>query len=201
MSDSLSVSLAATLQAARVDRNLSINALAERSGVSRAMISKIERGEAQPTAVLLGRLSGALGLTLSELVARAEQADGTVELLRRAEDQPLWTDPATGYRRRAVSPAAGGPLELVEVELPPGASVSYPADAYIFKYQQLWILAGQLRFHEGDQVHELATGDCLQLGPPSPTTFHNPSGTPCRYLVALVKEPFEMRRHGGFSRD
>ncbi len=70
-----------------------------------------------------------------------------------------------------------GPLELVEVELPPGASVSYPADAYIFKYQQLWILDGHLRFHEGPVIHDLHTGDCLQLGPPPPTTFHNPSST------------------------
>ncbi|WP_328526056.1 helix-turn-helix domain-containing protein [Kribbella sp. NBC_00359] len=184
MLDELSASLAATVQAARVAQDLSVNALAERSGVSRAMIGKIERGEAQPTAVLLGRLSGALGMTLSELVARAEN---TGELLRRAGDQPVWTDPATGYRRRAVSPVTDSPLELVEVELPAGASVSYPADAYIFKYQQLWILDGHLRFHEGPLVHDLRTGDCLQLGPPSATTFHNPGTTPCRYLVALVK--------------
>ncbi|MEU4190882.1 XRE family transcriptional regulator [Kribbella sp. NPDC026611] len=184
MSDELSRSLAATVHAARVAHDLSVNALAERSGVSRAMIAKIERGEAQPTAVLLGRLSGALGMTLSELVARAES---TGDLLRRAEEQPIWTDPVTGYRRRAVSPVTDDPLELVEVELPGGASVSYPADAYIFKYQQLWILDGHLRFHEGTQVHDLHPGDCLQLGPPSPTTFHNPGTTACRYLVALVK--------------
>lgn len=184
MIDDLSRSLATTVQQARVAQDLSVNALAERSGVSRAMIGKIERGEAQPTAVLLGKLSGALGMTLSELVARAEN---TGDLLRRAADQPVWTDPVTGYRRRAVSPVTDGPLELVEVELPSGASVSYPADAYIFKYQQLWILDGNLRFHEGSQVHDLHAGDCLQLGPPSATTFHNPGTTACRYLVALVK--------------
>ncbi|MGI5129991.1 helix-turn-helix domain-containing protein [Pseudonocardia sp. CA-107938] len=185
MDDPLSASLAAAVQQARVALGLSVNALAERSGVSRAMIGKIERGEAQPTAVLLGRLSGALGMTLSELVARAEEDSG--DLLRRFADQPVWTDPATGYRRRAVSPATDGPLELVEVELPPGASVSYPADAYHFKHQQIWILSGSLRFHEGSLVHDLAVGDCLQLGPPSATTFENPATTSCRYLVALVK--------------
>lgn len=184
LEDPLSASLAATLQSARVAQDLSVNALADRSGVSRAMIGKIERGEAQPTAVLLGRLSGALGLTLSELVARAE---GAGDLLRRAADQPTWTDPATGYRRRAVSPTTEGPLELVEVELPPGASVSYPADAYIFKYQQIWILEGELHFQEGGVLHQLATGDCLQLGAPAPCTFNNPTADPCRYLVALVK--------------
>jgi transcriptional regulator with XRE-family HTH domain len=181
---SLSVSLAATLHAARLTRQLSASGLAERSGVSRAMIGKIERGEAQPTAALLGRLSAALGMTLSELVARAE---GDGQRLVRAADQPTWTDPDTGYRRRAVSPASGRPLELVEVDLPAGAEISYPADAYAFIHQQIWMLEGRLRFREGDIEHELDAGDCLQLGPPAPCTFINPTAATCRYLVALTR--------------
>jgi transcriptional regulator with XRE-family HTH domain len=184
MSDPLSASLAATLHATRLARGLSAGALAESSGVSRTMIGKIERGEAQPTAVLLGRLSGALGMTLSELVARAEGDD---QRLVRAADQPTWTDPGSGYHRRAVSPAAGRPLELVEVELPAGAEISYPADAYAFVHQQIWILNGHLRFREGGIEHELSAGDCLQLGPPAPCSFINPTRETCRYLVALIK--------------
>jgi transcriptional regulator with XRE-family HTH domain len=184
MRDPLSASLATTVHSARLARGLSIGALATRSGVSRAMIGKIERGEAQPTAVLLGRLSAVLGMTLSELVARAE---GDGRRLVRAADQPTWTDPGTGYRRRAVSPAAGGPLELVEVELPAGAEISFPAEAYTFIHQQIWMLAGRLRFREGDTEHDLDPGDCLQLGTPAPCTFVNPTGETCRYLVALTK--------------
>ena len=184
MSDQLAASLAATLHAARLARELSASALAERSGVSRAMIGKIERGEAQPTAALLGRLSAALGMTLSELVARAEGDD---RRLVRSADQPTWTDPDSGYRRRAVSPPAGGPLELVEVDLPAGAEVFFPADTYTFIHQQIWMLEGRLCFREGDTEHELDAGDCLQLGPPAPCSFINPTRETCRYLVALTK--------------
>jgi len=184
MSDPFSVSLAATVHAARLVRELSVSALADRSGVSRAMIGKIERGEAQPTAALLGRLSAALGMTLSELVAHAE---GDERRLVRAADQPTWVDPDSGYRRRAVSPTAGAPLELVEVDLPAGAQVSYPADAYAFIHQQIWMLEGHLRFREGDTEHELDAGDCLQLGPPAPCSFINPTRESCRYLVALTR--------------
>src|SRR3954447_14798215 len=113
MTDELSPALASSVQAARAARGLSVGELAERSGVSRAMIGKIERGEAQPTAALLGRLSAALGMTLSELIARAESADAP--RLARSADQPTWTDPETGYVRRAVSPRPGGPIQLVEV--------------------------------------------------------------------------------------
>lgn len=181
-----SSSLARALAESRAARRLSRSALAERSGVSRAMIAKIEQGRAQPTAALLGKLSGALGMTLSELVGRAEQSPG--RLSRRAE-QPVWTDPATGYRRRAVSPSTGGPLELVEVELPAGAQVAFPADTYAFVQHQIWVLEGHLRFREGETEHDLDAGDCLELGPPQPCAYLNPTGEPCRYLVALARKP------------
>lgn len=185
MMDSFSSSLAATLYAARIERDFSISGLAGRSGVSRAMIGKIERGEAQPTAVLLGRLSCALGITLSELVARAERPGSR---LARVAEQPTWTDPDTGYRRRAVS-APGGGAELVEVEFPAGAEVSFAADSFVFAHHQIWVLDGHLRFHEGEQVHELDAGDCLTLGAPAPCTYQNPTERPCRYLVVLVRRP------------
>jgi hypothetical protein len=86
-----------------------------------------------------------------------------------------------------VSPVPGGSLELVEVELPPGADISYPADSYAFIHQQIWILRGRLRFREGDTDHDLDAGDCLELGLPAPCSFSNPTGETCRYLVALAK--------------
>ncbi|MDI6103502.1 helix-turn-helix domain-containing protein [Actinoplanes sp. NEAU-A12] len=181
MTDRLTADLAATVRAARTDLNLSVNALAESSGVSRAMIAKIERAEVQPTAALLGRLSAALGLTLSELFARTE---GATPRLARHADQILWTDPRTGYRRRSVSPA-GSPVQLVEVELPAGAEVSYPAESYALADHQIWVLAGRLRFREGAVDHELEAGDCLTLGTPAPGTYQNVTDQPCRYLVVL----------------
>jgi transcriptional regulator with XRE-family HTH domain len=176
------LSLAAAVHDAREARGLTVAALAERSGVSRAMIAKVERDEAQPTAALLGRLSGALGMTLSELVARAEREDAGVA---RAGEQPVWVDPASGYRRRALSPVPGGPLELVEVELPPDTRIGLPAESYSFIHQQVWMLEGELVLRERDAEHRLGPGDCLQFGPPQPREFATTAG--CRYLVALAR--------------
>ncbi|MGY1809929.1 helix-turn-helix domain-containing protein [Blastococcus sp. SYSU D00669] len=187
MADPLTESLAGTLRGARRARGWSAAVLADRSGVSRAMIGKVERGEAQPTAALLGKLSGALGMTLSELVARAE--GGAPRRLARRAEQPTWTDPATGYLRRAVSPSTGGPLELVEVTLPAGAEVAYPADSYAFTHHQIWVLEGRLAFREGEVVHELAVGDCLELGEPQPCAYLNTGPASCRYLVAVTRRP------------
>jgi transcriptional regulator with XRE-family HTH domain len=176
--------LATRLKQERAQRSWSIAELAERSSVSRAMISKVERGEASPTAALLGRLSGAFGLTLSTLLARAESSG---ERLSRAANQERWTDPETGYVRRACSPRTGGPLELVAVELPSGARVRYPASAYAFTYHQILVLSGSLRFQEGPVEHLLRPGDCLELGAPAECTYANAGPGQCRYLVAVVR--------------
>ena len=187
--DPLGRRLAARLRCEREARGWSIATLAAASGVSRAMISKVERAEASPTAALLGRLSGAFGLTLSTLLARAE-SDGAGGRLARADDQPRWTDPGTGYVRRAVSPP-GADLELVLVDLPPGATVAYPAAAYAFlRAQNVWALEGEVTIREGEDETRLAAGDCLSLNlaVPRDCAFTNPSRRdPARYLVALVR--------------
>lgn len=100
-SSDIEARLAARLRAEREARGWTLADLAARSGVSRAMASKIERGEASPTAALLGRLSAAFGLTMSQLFARVE---GGGDMVTRAADQPMWRDPASGFVRRSLSP-------------------------------------------------------------------------------------------------
>jgi transcriptional regulator with XRE-family HTH domain len=185
--DELDQRLGAHIKAEREGRGWSLTDLAARSGVSRAMINKVERGESSPTASLLGRLSGAFGLTLSTLLARTEAMGGG--RLARAGDQPRWEDPATGYVRRQVAPSPGSdlPLDLVHVELPAGASVRFPASAFTFIRQIVWVLEGRLTFVEGEHVHELETGDCLELGPPSECMFRNDGERACEYAVVVLR--------------
>lgn len=182
--DDLTSRLAERVRLERETRGWSLSDLADKSGVSRAMISKIERAEASPTAILLGRLSGAFGLTLSNLLARAE---APAERVRRADEQPVWRDPETGFTRRAISPVGDAGLELVAAELPAGAAISYPASAYAFIRQQIWVQSGLLDFSEGTTTTRLGTGDCLELGPPSECSFSNPGPEPVRYLVVVVR--------------
>ncbi|QLF71344.1 helix-turn-helix transcriptional regulator [Peteryoungia desertarenae] len=176
--------IAGRIKLERESRGWSLSELAARSGVSKAMISKVERSEASPTAMVLGRLSGAFGLPLSVLLALAER-DG--ERLLRLGQQPIWTDPETGYTRRTISPANGGHLELLDVTLPAGVSIPYPASAFTFQHQQIWVMEGRLDFNEGGRLHRLMAGDCLQLGAPVDCSFTNATQQPVRYLVALTR--------------
>src|SRR5436190_361146 len=97
--------IAARVRELRAAHRLSLDAIAQKSGVSRSMISLIERGESSPTAAVLEKLAAGLGVTLGvlfdPLAAEDDTPDGPVA--RRA-DQPEWQDPASGYVRRNVSP-------------------------------------------------------------------------------------------------
>ncbi len=158
-----------------------LDGLAASSGVSRAMLSRVERGESSATAQLLNRLAGGLGVTLSALF---EAPAGTP--LRRRAEQTLWRDPGTGYTRRAIS-AAGGPVEIVEVTLPAAAAVTFDNDRVAATGQHVWVLAGRLALTLGQATHRLATGDCLAMRFGEPVRFHNPTRRPTRYAVILER--------------
>lgn len=187
--DDLDQRLGTRIRTEREQRGWSLTDLAQQSGVSRAMINRIERGEASPTASLLGRLSGAFALTLSTLLARTETSPSG--RLVRAADQLLWTDPATGYIRRQIAPAPGSdlPIDVVTVDLPAGASVSFPAASYRFIRQVIWVLVGRLSFIEAQVVHTLDRGDCLEVARAADCTFRNELAKPCRYVVIVLRQP------------
>ena len=182
------------LRGERRARGWPIERLATASGVSRAMISKIERGESSPTAVLLGKLSAALELSVSELLAPGAPPGGGGDdsgpagggAVRRAADTPEWRDPDTGYLRRQVS-TPRFPAAVTEVTLPPGARVPYPAGAYAFIAQLVWVLSGQLTLTDGHAEHALAGGDTFELGEPRPREFRNDGAEDCRYLVVVTR--------------
>ncbi|MFJ3381359.1 helix-turn-helix domain-containing protein [Curtobacterium sp. NPDC090217] len=181
------------LRALRDERRWSLTELAEESGVSRAMINRVERGVSSPTATILGRLSGAFGLTISQLLDEGQPTEvpesGSPEDatgVQRGATADHWTDPETGYRRRPVS-SAEFPVDVTEVRLPAGASVTYPASAYAFLRHCIWVVDGELGLVVGGEPTTLAAGDRIELGDPAEVTYRNDTEDECRYLVVVAR--------------
>lgn len=183
IADHLNDTIAERLKALRTTRGLTLDQLADQSGVSRAMISRIERGEASPTASLLARLCSALGQSLSMFFASTENG----EPLARRANQPVWQDPETGYRRRAVSPpGTGSRVDVVEVEFPPGAKVRFASQpASRQQWQHVWLFEGQMEITVGNTVHRLEAGDCMHMNIGDVHAFHNPTQNIARYGVII----------------
>ncbi|WP_233852447.1 helix-turn-helix domain-containing protein [Paraburkholderia sp. HD33-4] len=187
--------IARRVKALRDAQNWSLDALAERSKVSRSNISLIERGQSSPTATVLDKLATALNVPLASLFEHDGAPLAEPSPVSRAAEQAVWTDPSSGYVRRHLSPTARSAIQLVEVNFPAGQRVSYETgarDADI--HQQVWMLDGSMEITVGDTSWRLKTGDCLAMRLDSPTVFRNPTRKPARYLVALSTSPFNERR-------
>lgn len=189
--------IARRVRTLRDAQGFSLAALAERSGVSRSNISLIERGQSSATATVLDKLSAALGVTVASLfehsMPRAEPSP-----MARVAEQPVWTDPASGYVRRNLSPAAPSAIQLVEVVFPAGKRVAYETAAREADiHQQVWMIEGVMEMTVGDTHWRLEAGDCLSMRLDRPIVYKNPTRKPARYVVALATLPFTPARRNG----
>src|SRR3546814_17435501 len=147
------------------------------------MLSRIERGESSPTAQLLGKICGGLGVTFSVLFAETEVPASP---LSRRADQPTWRDPATRYVRRNVSPpGTGSPVDIVEVEFPAGGCVPFDNQRLAGTDQHVWVLDGLLEMEVGEENFRLAQGHCLRLRPDRPPLFRTSTDRTIRSAVLL----------------
>ncbi|PTT77146.1 DNA-binding protein [Pelomonas sp. HMWF004] len=186
MTENITERIGRRLHELRAAAGLSLDALAHKSGVSRSNISLIERGQSSPTAVVLDKLSSALGVSVASLF-EASEVPAALSPLARVAEQPVWSDPASGYVRRNVSPPGVSPLQLVDVIFPAGQRVAFETaerDADI--HQLVWMIDGVMHISHGANEWQLAPGDCLALTLDAPIRFHNPGAKPARYLVALT---------------
>ena len=186
MMDDLNINqvLASRVKDLRSARQLSLAALADQCGVSRSMLSLIERGESNASAVILERVATGLGVPLAALFDRV--ARETSMLARRSEQQP-WCDSQSGYTRRNVSPGGVSPIHIVEISFPARARVTYEtAQRTPAVHQQVWMLEGVIDITLGETQHRLESGDCLAMQLDQPVMYYNPGKKAARYAVVLT---------------
>ncbi|MBC7817662.1 MAG: helix-turn-helix transcriptional regulator [Planctomycetaceae bacterium] len=190
MAPNLNQRIAERVRQLRTSRALSLDALARKSGVSRSMISVIERGESSPTAVVLEKLAAGLDVTLASLFDPPEVAKVPSGPVVRREDQPQWRDPATGYLRRNVSPPnVPQPMKIVEVHFPPRQRVTFETNARdVPVYEQIWVLEGTIEITMHKECHRLREGDCLAMQLDGPKIFHNPTRKTARYVLVVASD-------------
>lgn len=185
--------IAQRVRALRAELAMTLDALAATCDVSRSMLSLIERGESSPTAVVLEKIATGLGVPLATLF---DDTSAIASPLSRRDERMPWRDPQSGYLRRNISPPNfPSPIRIVEVVLPPGASVAYETGAReVQVHQQIWVQEGSVEVTLGGVTYRLSEDDCLALQLDEPTSFRNPALISARYLVVIASE------RGGVSR-
>ena len=185
--------IARRVRALRADSGLSLEALATKSGVSRSMISLVERDESSPTAVVLEKIAAGLGVSLATLF---DDASAPANPISRGAERTPWRDPQSGYVRRNISPPSfPSPIRLVEVVLPAGTHVAYETGARDTSiHQQIWVQEGSVEVTLGRVTYRLGEDDCLAMQLNEPTAFRNRTRKPARYLVVIASEPVRAPR-------
>jgi transcriptional regulator with XRE-family HTH domain len=176
--------IARRLAALRAEQGWTLEALASRTGISRATLSRLERCELSPTAAILNTLCTQYGWTASRLMAEAESGPPTVVSFSQ---QVIWKDPETGYVRRVLSPPHPNLQgELVEIWLPAGSTVSFDVSPLPRLEHHLWMLEGTLLLEIEGTAFRLEKGDCLRYVLSGSTRFVSEGKRPVRYLLAIV---------------
>ncbi|WP_428688228.1 helix-turn-helix domain-containing protein [Roseibium sp.] len=175
--------LARRLTDLRRVRNWPLEELAEKTGISRATLSRIERGDTSPTANVLGKLAGAFGLSMAELFGAAS---ATAERHIPRNSQPVWKDPETGFVRRTLTPSVSGYHgAMIEGTLPSGAIISYAAPPVPDLEHHLVLLEGALRFTLGCDAYDLGSGDALRFRLNAPNSYQATGDVPARYILTV----------------
>jgi transcriptional regulator with XRE-family HTH domain len=154
-------------------RGLTLDGLAELSGVSRAMISKLERGEKNPTLVV----------TLSRLAGMEERREVVIVPKER---RMIMRDPETGFERQLLSPnSIGLGVEFIINKIPRGStSGEFPPHRKGVE-EQILVERGTLKATLAGEEYLLGEGDALYFEADLPHRFDNAGDDECTYYLVI----------------
>ncbi len=175
--------VADNLRVLRKQRELSLDDLSARSGVSRATLSQIETSKTNPTIAILWKIAAGLGVPFASLLG--ESRPERVRVLRRGDSQVLRS--ADGkLESRPLTPAGASPMvECYELRLAPRAVSQSDAHAR-GTAESVTVLTGSLRLRVGDEAVELAAGDSVYFEADVAHAYENPGRVEARYLDVIV---------------
>jgi len=168
--------VALNLREQRRRRDMSLDQLAQRTGVSRAGLSQIETRKTNPSIGVLWKIASGLGIPFSELIGDGQQA---VSVLLRADAQVLRSTDRK-FESRPLMPSGGAnQIEVYELRL--AAHSRHPSEAHGAGTRELIIvLSGSLRMVVGGHNEDLAAGDSMLFNANTPHVYENPGGSEAR---------------------
>jgi|SRR5438105_3443228 len=179
--------LAARIRQLRAHMGMTLEQLAQRSGVSRAMLSKVERGEKSPTLPVIVRIAGGFNMSLSTFLG-AEPDPSDVAIIR-ANKRLTFKDPETGFERIVLSPAhLDNGVEVILHRIPPRQSsgvlpaYTVPTEKYIVVHE------GCLTVYVDGKPHQLEAGDAMYFEVKGPYSLVNEGDKTCAYYMVIVRK-------------
>lgn len=182
--DALVIEVGSRVKRLRTQAGLTLEEFATRSGVSRAMLSKVERGEKSPTLAIIVRIAKGLNVSMSALMG-AEPDPAQVSVIRKA-NRLAFRDAETGFERHNLSPThLDNDLEFLLHRIPPGESSGELPPYQVPTEKYLVVHEGQLTVQTGEANYVLETGDSFYFDVRDSYRFINAGKTPCAYYLVI----------------
>lgn len=184
--EAIVVEVGARLKRLRTQAGLTLEAFAAQSGVSRAMLSKVERGEKSPTLAIVVRIAKGLNISMSTLMGAVP--DHAPAAIIRAANRLAFKDPETGFERLNLSPThLDNDVEFLLHRIPPGKSSGELPPYKVPTEKYLVVQEGQLTVHTGAARYVLESGDSFYFDVREPYRFVNAGKTHCAYYLVIVR--------------
>ncbi|SRR5579884_1542164 len=173
----------------RLRRHLSLDALSTQSGVSRSMLSDIERGNKVPSVLTLDHIATALGTSIARLLG--EEQTARIIVLHHAE-QDVAQD-ASGWERRILSPVLPGvEFEFMRTTILPGVDAGTFSPHVAGSREYVAIEQGTLQLTLNGEVYLLQAGDSIYYAGDCYHAFANPGEVPCIYYLVMDVTPHKV---------
>ena len=183
--------LGARIRSERLRRHFSLEVLSSQSGVSRSMLSDIERGKKVPSVLVLDSIATALGISLARLLEEEQQAK--VIVLRQSE-QEVVQDPA-GWERRILSPVLPGvEFEFMSTTISPGVDAGVFLPHAPGSREYIAVEEGILQLTLNGTVYLLYAGDSIYYAGDCHHAFANPGERPCTYYLVMEISPSPVQQ-------
>ncbi|KAB0602695.1 helix-turn-helix domain-containing protein [Cupriavidus pauculus] len=175
------------LQALRQSQHLSLDDLSRRAGVSKSMLSQIERNLANPTVAVLWRLANALGVSLTDFLAHGSSAAAAPAIaVVPAHAVPALKSPDARCELRILGPIdLAGRFEWYELSIQPGGVLaSEPHDTGT--QEHLSVLTGSMTVRSGSEEKKLKHGETARYGADVAHAIGNPGKSVATALLVVV---------------
>jgi transcriptional regulator with XRE-family HTH domain len=179
------------VNALRRRRSYTLSNISQRTGVSVAMLSMIERGRSNPSIGTLHAIADALGVPMADLFHTIDlvTTDGEERVAVRADAQEVISTTG-GVERRVILSDRGRGYEFAENRYDPGTA-SAPAPLHHQGYEFGFVLEGELEVMVDGRVHLIRAGDAARLDSSRPHRFRNPGPHHTRTLWVNLLVPSE----------
>ena len=176
----------ATLAALRQSRALSLDELSRMAGVSKSMLSQIERAQANPTVAVVWRLANALGVPLAELLGSAPPAAAPAMGFVPAHGAPSLRSPDGLCELRILGPIElAGQFEWYALTVQPGGALESTAHEDGTR-EHLTVQSGVLEVSTGSESQRLKPGETARYAADRPHAIRNPGKTGASAWLVVV---------------